>query len=47
MEYKLRHIKKKKANKIRNREINGFKRITIRGRKRWIKTAKPAAEQKA
>lgn len=47
MEYKIRYIKKKKANKVRNREMNGFKRITIRGRKRWVKMTKPAEEKKA
>lgn len=42
MEYKIRYIKKKKAQKIRNREDAGFVRVKIRGRKRWVRT-KPAA----
>ncbi len=41
MEYKIRYIKKKKAQKIRNREEGGFVRVKIRGRKRWVKS-KPA-----
>ncbi len=45
MEFKLRHIQKKKAQKVKNREEAGFKRIKIRGRKRWVK-AKPAEEKK-
>lgn len=45
MEYKLRYIQKKKAQKIKNREEAGFVRIKIRGRKRWVK-AKPAEEKK-
>ena len=45
MEYKIRYIKKKKAQKIRNREEAGFVRVKIRGRKRWVK-AKPAAAEK-
>lgn len=43
MEFKLRLKKKQKANKVRNREINGYKRIVVRGRKRWIKTKKETA----
>lgn len=42
MEYKIRYIKKQKAQKIRNRQEGGYVRIKIRGRKRWVK-AKPAA----
>lgn len=45
MEYKIRYIKKKKAQKTRNREDAGFVRIKVRGRKRWVK-AKPAVEEK-
>lgn len=44
MEYKVRYIKKKKAQKIRNREEAGFVRVKIRGRKRWVNT-KPAVEE--
>lgn len=48
MEFKLRLIKKKKAQKVRNRENEGFKRIKIRGRKRWVKVQKVAVvENKA
>ncbi|MDR0361705.1 MAG: hypothetical protein LBJ46_03315 [Planctomycetota bacterium] len=39
MEFKLRLTKKQKAQKTKNREIAGFKRIKIRGRKRWVKAA--------
>ncbi len=42
MEYKIRYIKKKKAQKVKNREDAGFKRIKVRGRKRWVKSVKPA-----
>ena len=42
MEYKIRYIKKQKAQKARNRQEGGYIRVKIRGRKRWIK-AKPAA----
>ena len=45
MEYKIRYIKKKKAQKVRNREEAGFVRVKIRGRKRWVKTT-PAVEEK-
>ena len=45
MEYKIRHIKKRKARKIRNREDAGFARIKVRGRKRWIR-AKSAGAKK-
>ncbi len=47
MEYKIRHVHKKKAQKIKNREAAGYARIKVRGRKRWVKTAKPAEEKKA
>ncbi len=46
MEYKIRYIKKQKAQKIRNREDTGFVRVKVRGRKRWIKS-KPAEAKKA
>jgi hypothetical protein len=42
MEFKLRLTRKKKAQKVKNRENAGFKRIIIRGRKRWVKA--PAAK---
>ncbi len=45
MEFKIRHMKKKKANKVRNREEAGFVRIKVRGRKRWVKKAAPAAAE--
>lgn len=41
MEFKIRHVKKQKAHKVKNREEAGFVRIKIRGRKRWVKS-KPA-----
>ena len=40
MEFKLRLIKKKKAHKVKNREAEGFQRVKVRGRKRWIKVKK-------
>lgn len=46
MEFKLRLIKKQKAHKVKNREAEGFQRIKIRGRKRWIKTKKAEGEKK-
>lgn len=45
MEYKIRYIKKKKAQKIKNREDAGYVRVKIRGRKRWVRT-KTAEEKK-
>ena len=45
MEFKIRYIKKKKAQKAKNRQEAGFVRVKVRGRKRWIK-AKPAVEEK-
>jgi hypothetical protein len=45
MEFKVRYIKKQKAQKVKNRQEGGFVRIKVRGRKRWVK-AKPAAEEK-
>lgn len=47
MEFKLRLIKKKKAQKIKNRENEGFQRIKVRGRKRWVKVKKAEGEKKA
>lgn len=46
MEYKIRHVHKKKANKAKNREAAGYKRIKVRGRKRWVMVGKPAAAEK-
>ncbi len=45
MEFKVRYIKKKKAQKVRNREEAGFVRVKVRGRKRWIRKAAPAAAE--
>ncbi|MDR3211057.1 MAG: hypothetical protein LBU79_03980 [Planctomycetota bacterium] len=47
MEFKLRLNRKKKANKVKNREAAGCKRITIRGRKRWVKVKKAGEAEKA
>lgn len=47
MEYKIRYIKKKKAQKIRNREDAGFIRVKVRGRKRWVKAKKQTEEKSA
>lgn len=46
MEYKIRYVKSKKKQKIRNRTEAGYVRVKIRGRKRWVKPAKPEAEKK-
>lgn len=43
MEFKLRLGKKQKDAKIRNRLDNGYKRVKVRGRKRWVKPAAKAA----
>ncbi len=45
MEFKIRCMKKKKAQKTRNREEAGFVRIKLRGRKRWVKKAAAAVEE--
>ena len=37
MEYKLRLGLQRKRAKIRQRLGSGFRRVTIRGRKRWVK----------
>lgn len=47
MEYKIRHVHKKKANKIKNRAASGFTRVKVRGRKRWVKPAQPSDEKRA
>lgn len=44
MEFKLRLTRKKKAQKAKNREAAGFKRVKIRGRKRWLKAPAAKAE---
>lgn len=45
MEFKKRVGLKKKLAKVRNRQEAGYQRVTVRGRKRWIKsTAKKAAQ---
>lgn len=46
MEFKIRLIKKKKAHKVKKRESEGFQRVKIRGRKRWVKAKKVEAEKK-
>lgn len=43
MEYKTRLVHTKKRKKVDNKKANGFKRITVRGRKRWVKVEKKAA----
>ncbi|MCL2001169.1 MAG: hypothetical protein FWG74_07015 [Planctomycetes bacterium] len=45
MEYKIRHIKKRKARKIRNREEAGCIRMKVRGRKRWVKAKNAEAKK--
>ena len=37
MEFKLKLNKKRKADCARLKKKNGYKRIKIRGRKRWVK----------
>lgn len=37
MEFKLKLNKKKKAAAARSKKEQGYKRIKIRGRKRWVK----------
>lgn len=39
MEFKLRLGRKQKEQKNRNRMEAGYKRVKIRGRKRWVKPA--------
>ncbi len=46
MEFKVRYTRKKKAQKIRNRQEGGFVRVKVRGRKRWVKAKTAAAEEK-
>lgn len=46
MEFKIRYNKKKKAQKIRNRQDAGYVRVKVRGRKRWLKAAPAEAEKK-
>lgn len=43
MEFKLRVGKKQKETKVRNRIDAGYKRVKVRGRKRWVKPAAGAA----
>ncbi len=45
MEFKVRCIRKKKAQKVRNREEAGFVRMKVRGRKRWVRKSAPAAAE--
>jgi hypothetical protein len=46
MEFKVRYVQKKKAQKIRNRREAGFVRVKVRGRKRWVKGAVAAVAEK-
>lgn len=46
MEFKIRLVKTRKARKARNRGNAGFKRVKIRGRKRWVRSPQAAAEKK-
>ena len=43
MEFKIRLVKRQKQAKRRNKITNEFKRVKVRGRKRWIKAGAPAA----
>ncbi|MBN2713525.1 MAG: hypothetical protein JXR97_13980 [Planctomycetes bacterium] len=40
MEFKLRVIKSRKKNEVRNKKDAGKIRVKVRGRKRWIDPAK-------
>ncbi len=46
MEFKVRCTRKKKAQKIRNRQEGGFVRVKVRGRKRWVKAGTATEEKK-
>ena len=39
MEFKRRLVQKQKQAKVKNRIAAGYKRVKVRGRKRWIKSA--------
>lgn len=43
MEFKKRLVRKRKARQVTKRKGDGWVRVTIRGRKRWIK-GKPAED---
>jgi hypothetical protein len=43
MEFKVRLTATKKAHRVTVRKDAGYKRVKIRGRKRWIKAVKAAA----
>jgi hypothetical protein len=45
MEFKIRCMRKQKAHKVQNKQEGGFVRIKVRGRKRWVKKAAPAAAE--
>lgn len=40
MEFKLKLVKTQKAKKAQRKKDGGMKRVKVRGRKRWIRTAK-------
>ncbi|MHC4870549.1 MAG: hypothetical protein ACYTFY_01765 [Planctomycetota bacterium] len=46
MEFKRRLLKKNKSRQAKLRKQAGFGRVKVRGRKRWIKVAEVAAEEK-
>jgi hypothetical protein len=44
MEFKQRLLKKQKAQQEKNRKARGFTRVKVRGRKRWVATARQTEE---
>jgi hypothetical protein len=44
MEFKSRHLKKRKARQAKNRKARGMIRVKVRGRKRWVQPAKVVEE---
>lgn len=45
MEFKIRLCHKKKAAGVTAKKDNGYIRVKVRGRKRWVKPAKPIAKK--
>ena len=43
MEYKLRVINRRKRRKLAGREDGEYRRVRIRGRKRWVRKSAGAA----
>ena len=45
MEFTRRELKKSKAKYARAKKEAGYRRIVVRGRKRWVKVESEAAKQ--